>query len=440
MPSICFYFQVHQPFRLKPYDCFKIGYDHDYFDEAVNRAVLDRVSAKCYLPSNQLMLDLIRKYDGRFKVAYSISGSAMDQFEQYRPDVLRSFQELAATGCVEFISETYTHSLSFLYSKEEFVRQVGMHRQRIETLFGQTPTVFRNTELIYNNALAEFISDLGYQGILCEGLDHVLGYRSPNFLYRPPNNQRIKCLLKNYKLSDDIAFRFSNKGWNEWPLTASKFAHWVHQVAGNGETVNLFMDYETFGEHQWPETGIFEFLRHLPGQILRHGDFDFRTPSEVVNRCAPVGEYDVHPFSSWADLERDLSAWLGNSLQHDAMERIYGLERLVKQTGSASLLDIWSRLLTSDHFYYMCTKYWQDGDVHKYFSHYNTPYDGYINYMNVVTDLEHVIESMEAVPVPSVSTTARKRTRGTTLRRVTRTPERKRSGATSPSVSPEDSH
>jgi alpha-amylase len=392
MPSLCLYFQVHQPFRLKPYDCFKIGYDHNYEDESANKAVLDRVSAKCYLPANRTIFNLIRKYKGKFKVAYSISGTALEQFEMFRPDVLRSFQKLAATGCVEFISETYYHSLSFLYSKEEFIRQVGKHKQKIEELFGQTPSIFRNTELIYNNELAAFVGDLGYKGIICEGLDHVLGYRSPNFLYYPPRHKALKCLLKNYKLSDDIAFRFSDKGWAEWPLTASKFAHWVHHNAGNGETINLFMDYETFGEHQWPETGIFEFLKHLPGQIFLHKDFDFKTPAEVIESYPVRGEYDVHAFSSWADLERDLSAWLGNSLQHDAMERIYGIEHAVKKTGSETLLNTWAKLLTSDHFYYMCTKYWQDGDVHKYFSHYNTPYDGYINYMNVVTDLEYVLQ------------------------------------------------
>jgi alpha-amylase len=392
MPSICFYFQVHQPFRLKPYNCFKIGHDHVYDDEVKNKEILDRVSEKCYLEANRILLDLIKKNDGKFKIAYSISGTALEQMEKYRPDVLRSFQRLSDTGCVEFLSETYYHSLSFLYSKDEFIRQVGMHKEKIQELFHQTPTVFRNTELIYNNELANFISALGYKGIISEGLDHVLGYRSPNFLYHPPRNTGIKSLLKNYKLSDDIAFRFSNKDWSEWPLTAPKFARWVHQLAGNGETINLFMDYETFGEHQWPETGIFDFLEHLPSEILKHPDFNFKTPSEVMESYKTRGEYDVHHLSSWADLERDLSAWLGNSLQHDAMERVYHLEKKIKDTNDPVILDTWAKLLTSDHFYYMSTKYWNDGDVHKYFSHYNTPYDAYINFMNVVTDLEHVLE------------------------------------------------
>ncbi len=392
MPSVCFYFQVHQPFRLKPYDCFKIGHDHAYEDETKNREILSRVSTKCYLPANETLLRQIDKHHGKFKIAYSISGTALEQMEKYRPDVLRSFQKLADTGSVEFLSETYHHSLSFLFSKEEFIRQVGLHRQKIEELFQQSPEVFRNTEFVYNNEIANFISALGYKGILCEGLEHILGYRSPNFLYHPPGNENIKSLLKNYKLSDDIAFRFSNKEWSEWPLTASKFARWVHQAAGNGETINLFMDYETFGEHQWPETGIFDFLSHVPAEIFKHPDFDFKTPSEVIHAYPSRGVYDVHNLSSWADIERDLSAWLGNSLQHDAMERIYGMEREVKETGDERLIDTWAKLLTSDHFYYMCTKYWNDGDVHKYFSHYNTPYDAYINFMNVLTDLEHVLE------------------------------------------------
>ncbi|HEY8512460.1 MAG TPA: glycoside hydrolase family 57 protein [Cyclobacteriaceae bacterium] len=392
MPSVCFYFEVHQPWRLKSYNCFRIGYDHDYFDDAANQAILNRVADKCYLPANRLMLELIRRHEGRFRIAYSITGTALEQMEQFRPDVITSFQELAETGCVEFLAETYYHSLSFLYSRPEFVRQVLAHTAKIEALFGQTPSVFRNTELIYNNELASFIDDMGYKGVLCEGLDYALGARSPNFVYHPPHSASFACLLKNYKLSDDIAFRFSDKGWLQWPLTAPKFAHWIHRIAGNGETINLFMDYETFGEHQWAETGIFEFLKNLPTEILRHPDFDFLTPSKVIDRYPVRGEYDVHAFSSWADLERDLSAWLGNSLQHDAMERIYSLEQQVKSADAPDLLDTWARLLTSDHFYYMCTKYWQDGDVHKYFSHYDTPYEGYINYMNVVTDLEYLLE------------------------------------------------
>jgi alpha-amylase len=393
MPSVCFYFQVHQPYRLRSFDCFKIGHNHIYEDQDANQRIFERVSAKCYLPMNKLLLKLIENFKGRFKVAFSISGTALEQMEQFSPETLRSFQELVNTGCVELLGETYYHSLSYLYSKKEFQRQVELHQQKIKALFDYQPVTFRNTELIYNNELGNYISECGYSGIITEGLDRILGYRSAGFLYHPPGNQKIKCLLKNYRLSDDIAFRFSQQTWGEWPLTAPKFSHWVHRTAGNGDTVNLFMDYETFGEHQWKDSGIFEFMEALPQEILRHPDFDFKSPREVVQAYPGRGEYDVHQFSSWADEERDLSAWLGNPLQHDSIERVYALERMVKETGDQTLLNTWSRLLTSDHFYYMCTKFWNDGDVHKYFSPYPTPYEAYINYMNVLTDLEHVLET-----------------------------------------------
>ncbi len=396
MPSICFYFQVHQPFRLKPFDCFKIGHDHSYFDDQKNSSLFNRIADKCYLPTNALLLSLIRRYKGEFKVSFSITGTALEQMEEYRPDVLESFQALVNTGCVELLSETYYHSLAYLYSKKEFIRQVERHRAKITKLFGVRPTVFRNTELIYNNELAAYIKEAGFTGIICEGLDAHLGYRSPDYLYHPPGNADLPCLLKNYRLSDDIAFRFSEKGWIEWPLTAPKFAHWVHGMAGNGDTVNLFMDYETFGEHQWESSGIFNFMEHLPEEIFKHPDFDFATPSEVINSYPVRGEYDVHHYSSWADQERDLSAWLGNSLQHDAIERAYALEARLLELRDRRLTDTWAKLLTSDHFYYMSTKFWNDGDVHKYFSPYQSPYDAYINYMNVLADFEHVLEFSHA--------------------------------------------
>jgi alpha-amylase len=399
MPSICLYFQVHQPSRLRPYNCFSIGNEHEYENVFQNRDILNRVSEKCYLPANKAILELIHKHKGKFKVAYSLSGTVIEQMEKYRPDVITSFQELAETGCVEFLSETYNHSLSFLYSRDEFIRQLVKHKVKILQLFNQVPKVFRNTELIYNNDVATTITELGYKGIICEGLDNVLGLRSPNYLYHPPQNDRIKCLLKNYKLSDDIAFRFSNQGWEQWPLTASKFANWAQSVVGHGDTINLFMDYETFGEHQWRETGIFEFLKTMPDEIFKHPDFNFKTPSETIEAYQAHDEYNVQELSSWADNERDLSAWLGNSLQKDAMDRIYALEKSVKESEDQNLIDTWANLLTSDHFYYMCTKHWNDGDVHKYFSHYNTPYDAYINFMNVVTDFELVLESVREVYV-----------------------------------------
>lgn len=388
MPTVCFYFQVHQPFRLKKYSFFDIGFDPYYEDEQKNREVLDKVAEKCYLPTNRKMLELIKRHQGKFRISYSLSGVFIEQCEKYRPDVLQSFIELAETGCVEFIAETYYHSLSFLFSKEEFKRQVDLHASKIKQYFGQQPKIFRNTELIFSNELASYIEGLGYNGIICEGVDKLLGYRSPNFLYTPASCNKIKALLKNYRLSDDIAFRFSDKGWQEWPLTTDKFASWVHAVAGQGEVINLFMDYETFGEHQWASTGIFNFLDHLPGAIMQHHDFNFMTPSEVLETYPARGEYDAHNFISWADTERDLSAWLSNSMQNEAMRRVFSLEESVKKINDPDITHTWAKLQTSDHFYYMCTKYWSDGDVHKYFSPYDSPYDAYIYYVNAFNDFE----------------------------------------------------
>lgn len=392
MPSVCFYFQVHQPFRLKRYSFFDIGKDHFYEDDEKNRWILDKVSEKCYLKTNRKILELINRHKGKFRVSYSLSGVAIEQFENHRPDVLQSFVDLAKTGCVEFLGETYYHSLSYIYSKNEFKRQVEMHKQKIKDYFDQTPKVFRNTELIYNNDLASFIEKMGYKGILCEGKDSILNNRTPNFLYQPATTLKIKAMLKNYRLSDDIAFRFSDRNWSEWPLQADTFAEWVHKVAGNGEVVNLFMDYETFGEHQWEETGIFDFLDHLPAEILKHPDFDFKTVGEAVDTYKVRDIYDVHEFISWADAERDLSAWLSNAMEQEAAKRIYSLEDKIIKTGNKDLLDVWGKLQTSDHFYYMCTKFWSDGDVHKYFSPYDSPYDAYIYYMNVLADFETTIE------------------------------------------------
>ncbi|MBI1767198.1 MAG: polysaccharide deacetylase family protein [Bacteroidetes bacterium] len=405
MPSVCLYFQVHQPYRLKPYSCFQIGEDHYYEDETKNREILKRVSKKCYLPTNKLLLDLINQNVGKFKIAFSITGTAWEQFEKYEPKVCDSFVQLFKTGCVELLCETYYHSLSFKYSAEEFIRQVDMHRKLVNRLTGQTPKIFRNTELIYNNRLATLINTLGFKGVICEGVDRLLGNRSPNFVYNPPAIPGFKCLLKNYKLSDDIAFRFSDKNWNQFPLTADRFAHWVHQIAGGGEIINLFMDYETFGEHQWKETGIFDFLKNMPREILKHPDFDFKTPSDIIESYSSRGEYDVPYFTSWADTERDLSAWLGNDLQQDAAERIYQLERQLKDTKNPELISSWAKLLTSDHLYYMSTKYWNDGDVHKYFSPYDSPYDAYINFMNIAADLEMTSRNGRKVEVdlPQVS-------------------------------------
>jgi len=387
MVSVCIYFQVHQPFRLRKYSVFDIGNNHDYFDEKKNKEICKKVANKCYLPANAILLDLIKRTNGKFKCAFSITGVVLEQFEKYTPEVIKSFKELAETGHVEFLSETYHHSLSFLYSKDEFKHQVRLHKNKIKKLFGVTPTIFRNTELIYNNELANFVEKMGYKGIIAEGADHILGWRSPNFLYTPVTCKKIKLLLKNYKLSDDVAFRFSNKTWKEWPLTADKFVHWINAINGNGEVVNLFMDYETLGEHQWEDTGIFEFLKHFPEYILGHPDNDFLTPSEVIERYDSKSEIDIHNFISWADLERDLSAWLGNEMQNNSISELYNMEKAVISSGDKKLIDDWRKLTTSDHYYYMCTKWFADGDVHKYFNPYDSPYESFIAFMNIMNDI-----------------------------------------------------
>lgn len=386
MASICFYFQVHQPNRLRHYTVF--DQNHHYFDDHKNSEICRKVANKCYLPANRLLLDLINKYEGRFKISYSITGTLLEQLQLYCPEVMSTFDALAESGCVEFLAETYYHSLSFLYSRNEFVDQINKHSEMIERLFGQKPRIFRNTELIYNNDLAVLIESMGrFDAILSEGADHILGYRSPNFVYTPKGCQRLKLLLKNYLLSDDIAFRFSNRGWTEWPLTADKFSNWVSAINGNGYVANLFMDYETFGEHQWEDTGIFDFMKHLPDEILKHPDNDFKTPSEVIDTYEPVGEIDVPHLISWADTERDLSAWLGNAMQSNALHEVYRIEKRIKNSSDEKIIDDWRKLQTSDHFYYMCTKYFSDGDVHKYFNPYDSPYDSYINFMNVLSNL-----------------------------------------------------
>lgn len=392
MPSVCFYFQVHQPYRIKRYRAFDIGHDADYFNDdsdndTNNKKILQKVASKCYLPANQVILDLLNQYPD-FKISYSLSGVFLEQCEAFAPEVIESFQKLAATGRVEFLGETYYHSLAALYSVPEFERQVIMHREKIRKLFGVEPKIFRNTELIYSNKIAEMAENLGFVGVIAEGADHILGWRSPNFLYRPKSAPKMALLLKNYRLSDDIAFRFSSRDWADWPLSADKFANWVSAINGNGEVVNLFMDYETFGEHQWEDTGIFHFLRALPGEIFKNPDNNFVTVSEAVNRYDSIAELDAPHYFSWADTERDLSAWLSNPMQNDACRRVFAMEEAVRKTGDKKLIDTWRKLQTSDHFYYMCTKWFADGDVHKYFNPYETPYEAFIAYTNALHDLE----------------------------------------------------
>ncbi len=388
MNSVCFYFEAHQPYRLRHYSFFDIG-NHNYFDDEKNQKIIQKVAEKCYIPMNTLLLKLIQRYKGEFKVTFSITGTLIEQLKKWSPETLDLFKALVDTRYVELLAETYYHSLASIFSDSEFKEQVQMHIQLMQKEFGYTPKSFRNTELIYNNHIAWLIASMGFKSILTEGTEKILHWRSPNFLYKPRYSPQIKCLLKNYRLSDDIAFRFSNRSWEEYPLTADKFAHWIHNIAGNGNVVNLFMDYETFGEHQWKETGIFEFMEKLPEYILKHTDFKFSTVSEVANLYMPVGEIDTDYAISWADIERDLSAWMGNSMQREALHSIYEIEQDVKKKNDPFLIEQWRKLLTSDHFYYMSTKFWHDGDVHKYFSPYGTPHEAYVYFMNAAEDLKH---------------------------------------------------
>jgi alpha-amylase len=388
MKTLCFYFQVHQPFRLKNYRFFNIGHDHYYYDDYANESIIRKIAENCYLPANEVMLGLIKKYGDKFKISYSISGSALDQFELYAPEVLESFKKLAQTGSVEFLSESYSHSLAALKNESEFIRQIELHKAKIKEHFGQEPKVFRNTELIYSDAIGETIANMGYKAMLTEGAKHVLGWKSPNYLYFNAHNPKLKILLKNFKLSDDIAFRFSNEAWEGWPLTADKFAGWLKAIDKKEEVVNLFMDYETFGEHQWKETGIFDFLKALPAEVFKNAGFKFATPSEVADSHQPIAAYNVPYPISWADEERDLTAWLGNELQNEAFDKLYEIEELVSQIDDKTIQRDWLNLQNSDHFYYMCTKFFSDGAVHGYFNPYDTPYQAFINYMNVLSDFK----------------------------------------------------
>jgi alpha-amylase len=387
MRTICFYFQVHQPFRIKPYRFFDIGEDHYYWDDYSNRSIIRKVAQKCYLPMNELLLELIHRYKGKFKVTFSISGVCLDQFELYAPDVLDSFRRLVDTGQVELLSETDAHALCSLTSKDEFFRMVGSHKEKIKRLFnGYEPKVFRNTELIYSDKIGGMVAEMGYEAILTEGAKHILGWKSPNFVYENSIDPKLKVLLKNFQLSDDIAFRFSNKTWSDYPLTTDKFVNWINAIPKEQEVLNLFMDYETFGEHQWAETGIFEFMRSLPEAVLRNSNFGFSTATEVARNAKPIAKIHVPIPISWADEERDLTAWLGNDLQNEAFTKLYEMESSVLKLDDPEIQRDWKYLQTSDHFYYMCTKFFSDGAVHSYFSHYDTPYDAFINYMNVLSD------------------------------------------------------
>ena len=390
MKTVCLYFQVHQPWRLKVYRFFNIGKDHNYLDDFTNRAIMQKVARQCYLPMNALLLKLIKENKGAFKCSFSITGSAVEQFRAYAPEVLDSFRALAETGCVEFLAETYSHSLASLSSKEDFVEQVKLHTKMIKEEFGKKPVAFRNTELIYSDQIGEMVAGLGFKTILAEGAKHVMGWKSPNYIYTNAIDNSLRVLLRNYKLSDDIAFRFSNQGWDQYPLTADKFAQWVAE--DNGDVVNLFMDYETFGEHQKATTGIFDFVKALPKAILKQGDTCFATVSEAAKSSQPVGVLHCPHVMSWADEERDVTAWLGNELQNEAFSKLYALKDKVKSLKNADFEYVWNFMQTSDHFYYMATKWLSDGDVHSYFNPYGSSYEAFINYMNVLSDFEIEVE------------------------------------------------
>jgi alpha-amylase len=390
MAGICFYFQVHQPYRLKPYSFFRIGKDHLYENTALNVEIINRVSDLCYLPANRLMLQLIRENEGHFKVTYSITGTCLEQLSRYRPDVIDSFRKLGETGCVEFLAETFYHSLASLYSPTEFERQVKMHTKAITNVLGYKPKVFRNTELLYRDDLAEILVDLGFNLTLAEGGPAFLGGETANQTFRNPEGN-LRILPRNFVLSDDIAFRFSDPSWSEYPLYADRFASWVHKIENPNASVHLFMDYETFGEHRKKETGIFEFMRFLPAEILGRKGFHFLTPSDLA-RIKPARSPVFHApeWSSWADADKDTSAWTEDRMQMDALKQVYALEDRVLHIGKPDLLDIWGKLQTSDHFYYMSTRYRHD-PTHQAFNPYGSPYDAYLNYMNVLSDFKGLL-------------------------------------------------
>lgn len=389
--GIVLYLHVHQPWRVRKYDMLDVAQNHNYFSESPapeqdNELILHRIAHRSYLKMNSVLEGLLKEHPD-FKVSLSITGTFLEQAEQFSPEVLDSFKRLVATGQVEILAETYHHSLAFFYSRNEFEIQVEMHRQKIREVFGVETKVFRNTELAYNNDLAHWAEGAGFSGVLAEGWDDVLGWRSPNYVYRPAGIQNVKLLMKNYRLSDDIAFRFSDRRWASWPLTADKYDRWLTDTMADAPLVNLFMDYETFGEHQWADTGIFEFFEQFTRRWLSRPGNTFYTVSEAIAAHEPQDEVSVPHTTTWADSERDLTAWLGNNLQVEAMRHLYAMEDDILATGDLALIDDWRRLQTADHAYYMCTKWSSDGNVHAYFSPYDSPYDAFLYYMNAIRDI-----------------------------------------------------
>ncbi len=393
MRAICFYLHIHQPIRYREYSIFDVGNDSNYFNDHYdgrqsNERIFKKVADKSYRPMLNLLEKNMQQFPN-FKVSLSITGTWLEQAEKWAPELIDQIKRLANQGQVEIVGETYYHSLAFFYNLEEFEEQVKLHSQKIKQLFDVTPKIFRNTEFAYNDQLAKWADDQGYQGILAEGWDKILEWRSPNHVYRPVGCKNIKLLLKNYRLSDDIAFRFSNRAWNQWPLTVPKYQQWIETDSLRGNLINLFMDFETFGEHQWQDTGIFEFMNQFIAGWLKDSENKFLTVSEACNFETPVGEISMPDTITWADTERDLSAWLSNKMQISAMQELFNLREQVLSTQDESLLKDWRYLTTSDHSYSMCTKYWHDGDVHAYFSAYASPYESFMYYMNVLRDIEY---------------------------------------------------
>ncbi len=393
MRAICLYLHIHQPIRYQEYSIFDVSNNSNYFNSDYdarqsNQRIFDKVTKKSYRPMLDLLEAKMQEFPD-FKVSFSITGTWLIQAEKWAPDLIEIIKHMVKRGQAEIVDETFYHSLAFFFNREEFENQVRFHTEKIEELFGVKPQIFRNTELSYNDELAKWAEKKGYKGILAEGWDKVLGWRSPNFVYRPAGCEKIKLLLKNYRLSDDIAFRFSNRNWSEWPLTVKKYQNWIDNDCLRGNLINLFMDFETFGEHQWADTGIFNFINEFISSWLSEYDNKFVTVSEACDLMEPVDEVSMPKTITWADTERDLSAWLSNSLQNSASDAIYELRERVLNTGDSKLISDWRLLTTSDHPYSMCTKYWNDGDVHAYFSAYASPYESFMYFMNILHDLEY---------------------------------------------------
>ncbi len=388
MKTVCLFFQIHQPFRHQHYRFFDIGTNHYYYDDFTNESIMQKIAMKSYLPANKLLLKLANQLGSNFKVSFSITGLALEQFQLYTPEVIESFQKLVKTGCVEFLSETYSHSLSSLKDKSIFEEQVKLHNQKIVELFGVQPKVFRNTEMIYSDEIGAQVAEMGYKAILTEGAKHVLGWKSPNYVYVNALNPRLKVLLRNFKLSDDIAYRFANTNWVDYPLTADKFVNWLENLNPKDELVNLFLSYESIGDRQSKETGIFNFIESLVIKIAKHPDLQMATPSEVIEELQPISAVSVPNPISWADEERDLTAWLGNGMQKEAFGKLYSLTSQMQKCTDKELMKDWNYLQVSDHFYYMSTKFFSDGEVHSYFNPFDSPYDAFINYMNVLSDFK----------------------------------------------------